>query len=233
MTAGDIETAINRFIEEVQSSLNLKVMQDQFLRILPTILAAFLLSVIAISGTVVLAWSREVELSVLTRDPGIAARRGFYVGVLSTAGVILWTAATSICFFGAFLLFGVKPARRTALFLLSSAGVSLMLTLDDAFLLHERVFPTFLDVPERLVYLAYLLVISAYFVSFLSRILRTDYFILALAVLFLGLSLTVEALFSRSNLQTFAEDCLKFTGIVFWAAYYVRTTFMSVRSAIM
>ena len=232
MSAKSITSFVYDLIQEARSRVNSTALRDQFFRIRLTVLVGFLAAITGILGALVLAHLTGAKLAWLTRDPGIINQRGFYVGILSNVGIMILAAATAICFLGAFLLQGLRAYRHTSIFLLSSGAICLMLTSDDAFLLHEQVFPIYLRVPTIVVYLVYFTLAGSYFVYFGERILSTDYLILVLAFLFLGLSLLVDGLISRSNVQTFVEDCLKFAGIVFLLAYYTRTTATAVREAL-
>jgi hypothetical protein len=167
--------------------------------------------------------------SYMTNDPATAFHARFYVGILSNLGVMVWSAATSVCSLGALLL--RRSSRQATLFLASSAALSLFLTLDDALQLHELVFPRHLHIPENAMYLAYVVVIAGYLLYFSRRILMTDYLLLFVAVLFLGLAL-VGGLRPFAVIGVFARDSLKFCGIVFWLAYYYRATSMMIRTGL-
>ncbi|MFD3164535.1 hypothetical protein [Herpetosiphon sp. NSE202] len=162
----------------------------------------------------------HIPLSTLTRDPADITGVPFYVGILSTLGVMLWSAATGICAVGLLLLEPSHPQRR---FLAASALLSGLLTLDDAILLHERVFPVHLHIPENLVLAGYLGLGIAYLYYFLPRMLSTDYGLFLIAAGFMGLSIVFDVIMPFHELATFTEDSLKFIGIVFWLSYFGRT----------
>jgi len=232
VSAKSITSFVYNLIQEARNSVTYIALRAQLFRIRLTVLASFLAALTGVLGALVLAHLTGAQLDWLTRDPGIIGQRGFYVGILSNVGIMILAAATAICFFSAFVLQGLHTYRDTSLFLLSSGGVCLMLTCDDAFLLHEQVFPIYLGVPAIVVYLVYSTLAGGYFIYFGKRILSTDYLLLVLAFLFLGLSLLVDGLLSRSDVQTFIEDSLKFAGIVFLWAYYTRTTTTAVGAAL-
>ncbi len=162
----------------------------------------------------------HIPLSTLTRDPADITGVPFYFGILSTLGVMLWSAATGICAVGWLLLEPSHPQRR---FLAASALLSGLLTLDDAILLHERVFPVHLHIPENLVLASYLGLGIAYLYYFLPRMLSTDYGLFLIAAGFMGLSIVFDVIMPFHELATFTEDSLKFIGIVFWLSYFGRT----------
>lgn len=172
----------------------------------------------------------DVPPSWFTRDPNDITGAHAYIGLLSNLGIMGWTAAASICFWASSLLRNDKSFRKSTFFLFISALFCLLLTFDDAFMLHERVFPK-LHIPEEGVFIGYLLMISGYLGYFFRRILETEYIILILAIFFLGLSAGMDQIFSFSEFEAFLEDCPKFVGIVLWLTYYSRTSLIIVKNS--
>jgi hypothetical protein len=100
--------------------------------------------------------------------------------------------------------------------------LTLYLGLDDVFLLHEEVFPRF-GVPEEVVLSCYPVFMLFYLFWFYPVILKTEYVLLGTALLFFGISVTVD-LFDLSDIDLFFlfEDGVKLIGIVSWLAYFFR-----------
>jgi hypothetical protein len=96
---------------------------------------------LAIIGTVIISSVTGVSLSDITRDVVAVTDTHLYVGALSTTGLMLWAAASGICLVSAAALIGLPQCRGAVQFLLYAGILSALLGLDDAFLLHERVFP--------------------------------------------------------------------------------------------
>ncbi|MCP5007259.1 MAG: hypothetical protein GY941_25465 [Planctomycetes bacterium] len=177
-----------------------------------------------------------VPLSKLTKDPLVVTDGNFYIGALSNFGILLWSAATAICFFGAFLLSYGKRDHPFKLFLILSGTLTLIVALDDTFLIHEEALPLYFHVPQKLVMAGYVVVGIGYLVYSFKRILLTDYILLILACSFLGISMAMDQVMDQfphsSNLETFIEDSIKFFGIVFWVAYFSRVTFVAVYESV-
>jgi hypothetical protein len=175
---------------------------------------------LVISAVFIVGTVSHTPVDYLTRDPGTVGGNILF-GILSNFGIMLWASAAAVCYLGAAILNKIPSKRR---FLLASALLTTLLALDDAFLLHEAVIPYFLHVSERLVYIGYLLLILIYFILFLRYILSmTDYPILLLALVFLGISIVLDNLslpFPSPALEGFAEDSAKFIGITFWLLYF-------------
>lgn len=196
--------------------------RDQLPQIRRTLLISLAVGFGGVLAVYILSRFMEVPPGTLTRDPAAITGSSPYVGMLSNLGVMAWAATTAICFFAAALLAGGKRFGKSALFMLASGCLSLMLTIDDAFMLHEDLLPR-LHLPEKALYLAYLFFLIGYGIYFFYRILSTDYLLLASAILFLGISVVADHIFPFSDLEAFLEDAPKFIGIVLWLAYFSRT----------
>jgi hypothetical protein len=106
---------------------------------------------------------------------------------------------------------------------------------DDLFLMHDVVFPDFLKIDERVFYLFYGLSVIAIFIRYYKIVLDTDYVLLILSFLLLGLSAAtdeVRAMGFRMEHPYIIEDSFKFLGILAWFSYFSRTGFKYVRIAI-
>ena len=171
-------------------------------------------------GLVVIASSwKEIPFSLLMRDVGTIGHLPFYAGFLSQIGLFVWVAALSVTLFTSLQLRERRPTPGLLSFMLASSALTFLLLLDDAFLLHESVYPSF-GMPEKLVYLAYLGMVGAYLSIFWRTILRTEFIYLLLAFLFLGLSMTLDAVNTTAINPYLLEDGLKFVGLVSWMIYF-------------
>lgn len=162
---------------------------------------------------------KGIPIGRLTRDPAAISGSPFYVGLLSQIGIFLWSAAAAICLFSANGLshtgnLKVKP------FLIVSGLMTLVLGLDDAFLIHEEVMPHFFGVPPEAVFVSYALLILLFLVVFNSVILKTEYVLLVMALICFGASVASDVFESPGYLF---EDGAKLVGIVSWLAYFFRT----------
>lgn len=218
-----------RFQQVVLEQFSPAVLPGQLRRVRLTLGFGFVVSVICVIGVYSLSQATGVPLAKLTRDPATVTNSYFYVGILSNLGILLWSASTAICFFGALLLNSDQRSRQSTVFLFCSGLICLLLTLDDTFLFHEEVFPTYLKIPEAGVYLIYMVILAGYFFYFLPNLLSTDYLLLIVAGFFLGASIFIDAALPFSNTETFVEDCLKFSGIVFLLGYFSHTTAAIIR----
>jgi hypothetical protein len=156
-----------------------------------------------------------------SRDPTDVLNGAFFIGALSSLGVLLWwTAATAAGLAG-----WIARRERIGLALLAAAAFTASLALDDLFLIHEIAAPD-AGVPELSIYAAYAVAAAVFAWRFGAVVVRaTPWPLLALACALLAADVAVDVgtrvLLDR---QIYAlEDGLKLLGIVGWCAYFVTT----------
>lgn len=173
-----------------------------------------------------------IDAGRLTRDPASVERYPFYVGYLSYVGVLLWSAAAAVCLFSAWQVRSHGGSAADGWFLGLSGLVSLWLMSDDLFMLHEEVLPTYVGLPESLVYVVYVVLGVAYAVVFRRSILKTDYPLLGLALVLVGSSVALDLAPIQSIGPYFVEDSAKFAGIATWFVYWARASSAALRESV-
>ncbi len=166
------------------------------------------------------AWglASHQRLDHFTGDPVALLHGSASTGAVSMLGAILWAAATALAVFG--MLFRLPDSDLTRRFLGWTAAFSAWLMLDDVFLLHERVFPKYMNIPEPAVFVAYVGSCVGWLGAFWRRILATDWLLMVTAFALLGASMGIDACIHwDSHVVTFIEDSLKYLGIAVWVAY--------------
>ena len=81
------------------------------------------------------AYTSDVPVTDLLRDPSATLEGPWYIGLVSIAGVALWAAAAAICMIC--MTANPTPGERSLLF--AGAVTSVILGADDAFLGHEAI----------------------------------------------------------------------------------------------
>ena len=173
-----------------------------------------------------------IPIPTLTRDALQVLEAPAYVGVVSTFGGLLWAGTAGICLFAAAAIHGRSGTTEVSRFLLASGGVTLLLMLDDVFLMHDVVLPIHAGIPEVMVYLAYALVLMGFLALFRGVIAATDFLLLLLAFAGLGFSVGLDVLdmllpFGLRG-EFLIEDTAKLLGIVSWAAYFARVALKAI-----
>ncbi len=200
---------------------------DQLGRLFPVIAVAY---VPTCALFVALTVQSGVPISELTRDPVAVMNAPTYVGLVSNIGVLVWSATVAICVFAYSVIRGRAGQGEWALFLLFAGLLTALLTLDDLFLLHERLILTYVGVGENVTFGLYSLLIFAYMARFIRTILKTEFLLLLLAIGFFGLMLFADKELVPLDEDTshLFEDGAKLFGIVSWAAYYARVSLVAV-----
>jgi hypothetical protein len=139
------------------------------------------------------------------------------VGLISNLGYLLWIAAATICLFTACSQVS-EPRGRARELLLAGGSLSLVLCLDDMFLLHDRY------ISPNVLYLFY--IIFALLILFRHRdlVMRFGGPIFLLSALLLGSSLLFdkfqEALPIAYADGQIVEEGVKFLGIASWLLFW-------------
>ena len=134
---------------------------------------------------------KGIPIGRLTRDPVSISKLPIYTGFLSQIGIIFWSASAAISLFSAKVLSRHPDTLRIKPFLFVSGLLTMLLALDDVFLLHEEFFP-YLGVPQNLVFVSYAGFLLFYLIRFYSIILKTEYILLGMALVFFGISITID-----------------------------------------
>jgi hypothetical protein len=117
-------------------------------------------------------------------------------------------------------------------FFLWAGLVTMMLALDDLFLLHDEVFMLYLGQNEHRTFLVYGAVIAIFLGYYRRSILSSRSLpLLVLALVLLGSSIFVDntsRFWSDPEMRILVEDGLKLLGITAWTAYFVRRSYFAV-----
>lgn len=171
-----------------------------------------------------------VPLATLTRDPIATLDGVFYIGAISDLGVQAWGAAAVICFFAHRMLAGDARHAATRGFLMAFGLLSVMLLVDDLFLVHEDIMYGYLHVPEVVTFGTYaLLGLLATFV-YRRVIARTDVALFVMAIAVFAFSVAAD-LFPETPARHLIEDGSKLVGIFAWLAWLARAAAGFLREA--
>lgn len=162
----------------------------------------------------------SIPVQHLTADSVAILDQPYYFGFLSNLGTFLWSAMATVCLFTASMLTNSSEKRLERRFLVWSGCLVLWLGLDDVFLLHEEFFPTYLRIPENLVYATYVVCVVTYLWKFKGVIRRSNYRFLIIAFTCFCLSVSLDILNLSGIDPYFFEDAFKYLGLVAWLIYF-------------
>lgn len=160
----------------------------------------------------------HIPVSSLTRDIASIAQVHPLLGVLSNIGVLLWCATAAICFFGSSLL-RQQHLHSVARFLRWAGLMTVVLLLDDLFMIHEYIAPVHFHVDEKVVLASYAAAAGLYLLTHRRLILAANYLLLVAAMLLFSASMLVDLADGRGWWRL-AEDGCKILGIASWLGYH-------------
>lgn len=191
-------------------------------------------------------WVYNIPVGTFTREPNVTLNGPFYVGAISNLGIILWTAAATLCIFGFIYLRRYNPHSSFLMFLFNAGIFTTLLLLDDVYQWHENMFPVYLHVSQKIIYLIYFSYALFFLIRFRKVIFKTEYIILLTSILLLSLSIIVDIIHDSGrltillekvtgfnmnksdDLRILLEDTFKGLGILTWLIYFSRVTFLNV-----
>jgi hypothetical protein len=215
-------------MSQIMSRFSLQNIRNQILKIWITIGVSIFISLGGAGFTVLVATLTDNPIWKLAKDPAEVIGFSPYIGMLSNWGVVLWMGAAAICLFSAVLLKRQKASSSTFTFIAVSGVFSLLLGMDDLFLLHDRLFPKLFDIRENYFYFLYLFAFLVYLGFFIRQIIKYEYLLFGAALLFFLMSRRVFVTLPFFDQFMTTGDMLKYFGIVFWLAFFYRTALFEV-----
>lgn len=167
----------------------------------------------------------DTPLRHLMVDPTEVMHVPFYTGIMANLGILLWTAAASVCLFISLFLSHLVGKVWKDFFLVSGL-LTLFLLLDDLLRIHDEILPVYMGIKGDLLGIAYVLLIGLYLFRYRLLILQYPYTLLVMALGLFAISTAIDVappsiknLFSVGDI-IFFEDGAKLLGIANWLAYY-------------
>lgn len=155
-------------------------------------------------------------ITIVTGDSRALTRAPIHYGLVSNLGALLWCAAAAGCLLTAMVL---RRSARPSRFFTMAGLLTLMLLVDDFWMLHETLEQT-CGVPEIVTMGCYALAAFAFALRFRMQLLAGDLALLGVVALGLGGSLLLDVSPINEAIKVH-EDTLKFAGICAWAAYWM------------
>lgn len=156
----------------------------------------------------------------LYRDPLAIFEANWLTGIVSNVGILVWSVGAMACLFCYFALSRKGYSHVAVRFSLWSGLLTSLLLLDDFFMLHEQVLPA-LGIPEKVVYLSYILLFFLYLRRFWGFITHQKSLELILALLFFATSIFFDIVpMPWKAVAAILEDSFKFLGIVSWSVFF-------------
>jgi hypothetical protein len=197
-----------------------------------TLLIIYMPALILLFITALIGIYYNIPISRFTRDPLAITGGHPFNGIISNIGIILWSSSVAFCFLSYLLLMKRKESFKVRGFIMLGGFISLVLLLDDLFMLHERIFPRYLGINEKILFPLYGMIILLYFFRYRTTIIKTEFIYLILAITLFALSFLVDGLpESILPMHHLFEDGAKFLGIISWVSYQFLVCFREVQSS--
>lgn len=200
-------------------------LREQLRNVTPILIIVFAATLVALTCIILLGLEHNIQLNHFTKDPAQILNTPFYLGLFSYLGILLWCGSVAICFFARSLVLKSDATKAIRTFLFCSGLVTTLLMFDDLFLLHEEVFPKYLGIPEKGVFVIYSNILLLFILLFRETIFKTEYLILGFAYFLIGASTFVKRIPMPIPEDTFLEDAVKFFGIICWFTYFLRLAY--------
>ncbi len=207
-----------------------KSLRDRLTGLFPLMVAVYLPTFLIV---LLVRQQNRVPIYHLMGDPAKISDSPFYLGMVTKFGILLWCATAAICLFTSLYLKPLNLSLKHQRFLLFGGVITTILMLDDFFQLHEEVLPNYLGISEKIVYLAYAMMVALYLIKFHKIILNSRYLLfLGLAFVCFALSLLLDMraiidLVDRGLIydrdRALLENGFKLFGIVSWFTYFSLT----------
>lgn len=192
------------------------------------LLGMYLLVVGLLIVAAILSSLLDIPIEQFTADPTHTLSGHPFIGLVSHAGIFLWSAVASICLFSCAIIWKVGSAQQVR-FLFFSGLISSALMVDDLFLLHEAILPYQLHISQKLIYAGYTIPFAGFLWYFRNEIFKSEYQIFGAAIFLLALSVIGDMVLPQKGIAYFIEDAFKIFGIATWFVYFVRLCFNSIQ----
>lgn len=187
------------------------------------------LTMAAVAAAVVLFHNTGRDWWVLLRDPAAAFDFAPSAGLFSHLGVLAMAIGGAIAVFAALLL---PRGDRQRLVLASAGALSLWLAVDDLFMLHEKILPRLIGLPEHATLGLYVLLALGLLRLIGAQVFSRRYLGFWVAVGFLVVMLATDLMFEVATSASFlVEEVAKLCGFVLWSAFWIAEARAQLRAA--
>lgn len=164
----------------------------------------------------------DVPVSAFVRDATAIAGINPFNGALANVGTMLWSATATVLLFTGVLLRRLDGDWRAGGFYFYFALFTLLLLLDDVFLIHDRFVPTVLELPEAPVYGFYATLALYGLWRFWANFWPRGALLFTIACGFFAVSVVLDVVAPETGGWLFlVEDGAKLLGIFNWCLCFI------------
>lgn len=168
-----------------------------------------------------IAAQHGVPLKALTRDAATSHGGPFHGGYLSNLGMFLWGITTGAAIFTGCFLRHFRSS--SAGFLLATGMLTLLLYVDDLFLIHDGLAPATIKRGDKTLFLVYGLCSLGWLWTYRRNVLASPWISLLLSIGCFAIALIcdIEVFQLPGDLHYVLEDGFKLLGIAAWTGYVI------------
>lgn len=185
----------------------------------PGVLAVILVALALLLGALAVATWKDLAVSTLTRDPLETAGLRWQTGFLYKVSLLIWGGTAMTCLLGAAIRRRAGDAHALHAFLLGSAALTLVFAVDDVFQLRVE-YLDHLGLPEVTVFVVYVVVLCVFAAAFGRILLRTEYGVLAAALVLFVAWLGLR----QAGAGLAVQDGVRLLGQLVLLLYFFRTS---------
>lgn len=189
---------------------------------------------VVMGGIYAVTRAREIPFTTLTRDATATLDAPWYVGAVSNGLILVAVAGAAVALFTWWSTRGAGVGQLSRLLAWMGLGM-IVFGLDDLYLIHEEIFPTYFGIRSEVVFAVYGLAVAILLLRFGRMIVdSTNFGLLLFAGLFMALSLVIDLiapsdLFDLPFSTVLVEDPAKIMGVILVTAYLVGTSRIAMR----
>jgi len=208
-------------------------MIDQLSRLKLVFFFIFSIPLLIVILILIISDTLHLPIQNLLVDSATVANQNRFIGMGSNVIILFWTGTAAVVFFNALVRFHRNGVDLYFRFLVYFGLFTLMLLLDDLFLLHEGL-SNFISISENLIFLSYFLILATGLLIYRRLILRTDYLLLLFSLTCFALAIIAGILQNQFQeyiglYRVLLEATFKLLGVVSWFGYFTRVTFLKLQ----
>ena len=188
----------------------------------PGVITAFIISGVVLPSVLGFSIIMGAQFGDLSRNMALTAECPPYYGAMDTLGGLLWCTTTVLAAFSALIASRSGQPKRWVKFLICTAALTGLMTIDDLYLLHEIGWPTLFGAGpegEKYVLFAYMALAGTYLLTFRRELWSGDRLLLVCAAVGMATSIVIDLSPLYRWRQVF-EDSPKFFGIACWVCFH-------------
>ena len=174
----------------------------------------------------------DFHFDFISRDPIQTYNGSPFAGILSNIGIIFWCSTIAILLFSSKIAQEMGRPKALYRFFFFSGLLTILMMIDDLFMMHDVIFPEYLNLDENFFYVFYGSSVITLLYFFRRVIVKSDYILFLLAFFLLaGSVITDVVVILGLNIKGtyLIEDGFKFLGIISWFVYFTRICYTHIR----